>query len=78
MSAEINVMNVIKYETTISYYTGFTVRNITVTDRNGAKTEFKMYHNDYDEFRQEPIVYNDYRTKEKKEGTFHEDVEATL
>lgn len=78
MSIEINAMNIIKYETTISYYTGFTVRNITVTDRNGAKTEFKMYHNDYDEFRQEPIVYNDYRHKEKKEGTFSEDVEATL
>jgi hypothetical protein len=71
-------MNIVKYETIISYYGGFTVRKIIVTDRKGAVTEFAMYHNDHDEFAQEPIVYNDYRTKEKKEGTFHEDVEATL
>jgi hypothetical protein len=78
MGIEINAMNIVKYETVISYYGGFTVRNIIVTDTKGSVTEFKMYHNDYDPFEQKPITYNDYRTVPKKEGTFHEDVEATL
>lgn len=78
MSAEISVMNIVKYETVISYWDSFTVRTVRVTDRKGAVTEFKMYHQDHDTFEQLPIVYNDYRDKERKEGTFHEDVEATL
>lgn len=78
MSTEISVMNIVKYETVISYYSGFTVRKAIVTDRKGAVTEFATYHQDHDTFEQLPIVYNDYRHKERKEGTFHEDVEATL
>ena len=78
MSAEISVMNIVKYETIISYYDSFTVRTVCATDRKGAVTEFKMYHQDHDTFEQLPIVYNDYRKPPSKKGTFNADVEATL
>ena len=78
MSVEVSAMNIVKYETIIAYYDGFTVRRIEVTNRNGEKTEVKFYHMDCDKFEQPPTVIEDYRKLPSKEGTFNADVEATL
>lgn len=78
MTVEISAMSIVKYETRISYYDTFTVRNIKVTNRSGETTEISFYHMDGDEFEQPATAYKDYRAPAPKEGTFHEDVEATL
>ena len=78
MTVEISAMSIVKYETRISYYDTFTVRNIKVTNRNGETTEISFYHMDGDKFEQPATVYRDHRAAPPKEGTFHEDVEATL
>jgi len=78
MTVEISAMSIVKYETRISYYDTFTVRNIKVTNRRGETTEISFYHMDGDEFEQPATVYKDHRAPILKEGTFHEDVEATL
>ena len=78
MAVEISAMGIVKYETRISYYDTFTVRNIKVTNRSGETTDVSFYHMDGDAFEQPATVYKDHRTPPPKEGTFHEDVEATL
>lgn len=78
MTVEISAMAIVKYETRISYYDTFTVRNIKVTSRSGETTEISFYHMDGDKFEQPMTVFKDHRTLTPKEGTFNEDVEATL
>jgi hypothetical protein len=78
MSIEILVMNVVKYETVITYFDTFNIRTVRVTDRKGAVTEFKMYHQDHDVLENKEVQFVDYRNHPNKEGTFHENVEATL
>ena len=78
MSVEISAMAIVKYETRISYYDTFTVRNIKVTNRSGETTEINFYHMDGDDFEQPATVFKDHCTPTPKKGTFHEDVEATL
>ena len=67
MSIEISVMNVVKYETVISYYDSFTVRTVRVTDRKGAVAEFKMYHQDHDALENKRVQFVDYRNHPQKE-----------
>jgi hypothetical protein len=78
MAVEISAMGIVKYETRISYYDTFTVRNIKVTNRTGETTEISFYHMDGDKFEQPPTIIKDHRNLQPKEGTFNADVEATL
>ena len=78
MSIEILVMNVVKYETVITYFDTFNICTVRVTDRKGAVTEFKMYHQDHDVLENKEVQFVDYRDHPNKKGTFHENVEATL
>lgn len=78
MSVEVSAMKIVKYETSIAYYDGFTVKRIQVTNGNGQKTEVKFYHMDDDKLEQPPTVIEDYRKPPSKGETFNADVEATF